>query len=44
MTADTSRKTSPSKAPLLSLDAWAVVIALALALVVKFGVLRNVPW
>jgi len=44
MTADTSRKTSPSKGPSLSLDAWAVVIALALALIVKFGVIKNVPW
>jgi hypothetical protein len=28
----------------LSLDAWAVIVALVLALAVKFGVLKSVPW
>ncbi|MGB8011156.1 MAG: hypothetical protein WCF68_06055 [Terriglobales bacterium] len=27
-----------------SLDAWAVIIALALALAVRFDVFTNVPW
>jgi hypothetical protein len=28
----------------LSLDAWAVIVALALALAVRFDILANVPW
>ena len=28
----------------LSLDSWAVILAFALALVVRFGWLKNVPW
>ena len=28
----------------LSLDFWAVVLSLALALLVKSGVIRTVPW
>ena len=28
----------------LSLDSWAVIIALALALAVKFDLLKNVAW
>jgi hypothetical protein len=28
----------------LSLDTWAVIVALALALAVKFGALKSVPW
>jgi hypothetical protein len=29
---------------LLSLDTWAVIVALVLALAVRFDILRNVPW
>lgn len=29
---------------LLSLDGWAVALALAAALLVRFGVLKHVPW
>lgn len=29
---------------LLSLDTWAVIVALALALAVKFDILKSVPW
>jgi hypothetical protein len=36
--------TEASKGFLLSLDAWAVIVALALALAVKFDVLKSVPW
>jgi len=43
MSKDTSGSTS-SKGSLLSLDAWAVIVALALALAVKFDVLKSVPW
>jgi hypothetical protein len=41
---------SPKDAPLrgktwgLSLDEWAVVAALVLALLVRVGILRSVPW
>jgi hypothetical protein len=28
----------------LSLDTWAVIIALVLALAVRFDVFKNVPW
>jgi hypothetical protein len=44
MTADKSTSTETSKGALLSLDTWAVAIALILALAVKFGILKNVPW
>jgi hypothetical protein len=30
--------------PRLSLDLWAVVLSLALALFVRIGVLKTVPW
>jgi hypothetical protein len=35
---------SRSTASWLSLDVWAVVVALLLALAVRFGILQNVPW
>jgi hypothetical protein len=28
----------------ISLDTWAVLLALAAALLVRFGVLKTVPW
>jgi hypothetical protein len=28
----------------LSLDAWALIVAALLALAVRFGILKNVPW
>jgi len=31
-------------APRLSLDTWAVIIALLAAMLVRFGVLPRVPW
>jgi hypothetical protein len=33
-----------SSEPLLSLDWWAVLISLAVALLVKFGILKGIPW
>ncbi len=33
-----------SDRPRLSLDVWAVVLALVLALTVRFGLIRSVPW
>ncbi|HSZ62623.1 MAG TPA: hypothetical protein VK828_12550 [Terriglobales bacterium] len=35
---------SPAKPHLLSLDTWAVIAALVLALAVRFDLLKNVPW
>lgn len=35
---------APPKRPGLSLDAWAVIAALALALLVRIGVVTRVPW
>jgi hypothetical protein len=40
----TNQSTKPTKGGWLSIDEWAVIVALVLALVVKFDVLRNVPW
>ena len=28
----------------VSLDAWAVLLAFAAVLLVRFGVLKNIPW
>lgn len=28
----------------LSLDSWAVVVSLLLVVLVRFGLVRNVPW
>jgi hypothetical protein len=44
MSTDKSTNTPSSKGPLLSLDSWAVIVAVALALAVKFDILKNVPW
>jgi hypothetical protein len=30
--------------PRLSLDTWAVVLSLTLALIVRIGLLKTVPW
>jgi len=42
MSKDQSAK--PSKGGWLSVDEWAVIVALVLALAVKLDVLKNVPW
>ena len=34
----------PNKGIALSLDTWAVIVALIIALAVKFSILKNVPW
>jgi hypothetical protein len=44
MSAKTSTNTPASKQTLFSLDTWAVIVALVLALAVKFDILKNVPW
>jgi hypothetical protein len=35
-----------SQAPVrrISLDTWAVLVALAAALLVRFGILKTIPW
>jgi hypothetical protein len=40
----TDQPTKSSKGAWLSVDEWAVIVALVLALAVKFDVLKNVPW
>jgi hypothetical protein len=37
---------SPASArkPFLSLDSWAVILAILLAAVVRIGLLKTVPW
>lgn len=37
-------ETAVSKRFKLSLDSWAVWLALSLVLLVKLGVLPNIPW
>jgi hypothetical protein len=37
-------KVSERKPPRISLDTWAVVFSLVAALLIKFGVLKHVPW
>jgi hypothetical protein len=37
-----SSRSSPSST--LSLDTWAVLLSIALALLVRFGVVKIVPW
>jgi hypothetical protein len=34
----------PSSGKGLSLDTWAVLLAFAAALLVRFGILKSVPW
>ncbi len=39
--------TSPSRLPSrwhLSVDSWAVIVAVAAALLVRAGILKTVPW
>jgi hypothetical protein len=35
---------NPSPFRLLSLDTWAVLLAFAAALLVRFGVVKSIPW
>jgi len=43
MSTDTSTKTSTKRAP-FSLDTWAVIVAIIMALAVKFDIFKSVPW
>jgi hypothetical protein len=44
MSTDKSTATRLRKGISLSLDTWAVIVALLLALAVRFDILKNVPW
>jgi hypothetical protein len=44
MSTDKSTATPSSRSAALSLDTWAVIAALLLALAVRFDILKNVPW
>ena len=35
---------APAKKRLLSLDTWAVLLSLALALVIKLGLVKTITW
>jgi len=35
---------APKSTRFLTLDTWAVLLALAAAVLVHFGILKNVPW
>jgi hypothetical protein len=34
----------PSPLHRISLDTWAVLLAFAAVLLVRFGILKNIPW
>jgi hypothetical protein len=38
------KQIAEKKKPILSLDGWAVAIALALAALVRLGILKHVAW
>lgn len=42
--ADSQSKAEAKAAPRISLDTWAVIIALLAAALVRFGVLPRIPW
>jgi len=44
MSTVTPATTGSGKGSTISLDGWAVIVALLLALAVRFDVLKNIPW
>ena len=44
MSTDKIASTPSSDSNSLSLDTWAVIVALVLALAVRLDIFRNVPW
>jgi hypothetical protein len=36
--------TAENKSLRISLDTWAVALGLVLAVLVRFGLLKNIPW
>jgi hypothetical protein len=41
---NTNSQTQTKSTPRLSLDAWAVLIALAAAVLIRVGLIHRVPW
>jgi hypothetical protein len=41
---DASSQTHKESDPRFSLDAWAVVIALAAAILIRVGLIHRIPW
>jgi hypothetical protein len=39
-----SHMSQPSPLHRISLDTWAVLLAFAAVLLIRFGVLKNIPW
>jgi len=39
-----ANETDVKKRSLLSVDGWAVLLAVVLAVLVRFGVLQHIPW
>jgi len=37
-------RTAAKSSPRLSLDEWAVLLALAAAVLIRFGVIHRIPW
>jgi hypothetical protein len=44
MSRDKSANTPSNQSNSLSLDTWAVIVALVLALAVRLDIFKNVPW
>jgi hypothetical protein len=44
MSTDKPTTTPSSKGISVSLDAWALIVAMLLALAVRFDILKNIPW
>ncbi len=40
----TTQSTPAKPTPRFSLDAWAVLLALAAAALIRFGLIHHVPW
>ncbi len=41
---NTNSQTQTKSAPRFSLDSWAVLIALAAAVLIRVGVIHRIPW
>ena len=41
---NTNSNTNAKNAPRFSLDAWAVLIALAAAVLIRVGLIHRIPW
>jgi hypothetical protein len=41
---NTNSQTHKKTSPRFSLDSWAVLIALAAAVLIRFGLIHRIPW